>query len=348
MSDSEPSQSEASATDPEGPSPAELPPPRVPNYQVSFLNCADEETANRIAAAVGRIVTSASRIMPLDRLDGFTFAADYNQALLDLDRGFSATQPLTPTSEEFATGAAMAATILKDGALKNRVVMEAWFGHALIGDNQAEALLAAHTIFHELSHVSCYQIFDETLPGIALKPIADPYEGPLLRQTHPCWEEYYASNMSAFLDPSLLDGYRNTLIEGLKRADSQIRAAKEAFWVDRDLETFFQVLSASIGSMVKFAGYLLGHADGIEVSPYDEGGHLAEALSACGTLEDSDLTSAFNDLHQKLRVLYERTGEWASIEEFYALNRSFEEMALHYGVVLSHGPDGGVWLNIYE
>jgi hypothetical protein len=285
--------------------------------------------------------------MPLDRLDGFTFAADYNQALLDLDRGFGATKPLTPTSEEFATGAAMAPTILRDGVLKNRVVMSAWFGRALIGENKEDQLLAIHTIFHELSHVACYQIFDETLPGTALKPISDPYEAPMFQQTHTCWDEYYASYTSAFFDPSLLDGYRDTLIEGMKRADARIREAKDAFWAERDLDAFFEVLLSSIGSMVKFAGYLLGHADGIEASPFDDEGRLAETLSACGTLEDSDLTSAFNDLHQTLRVLYERTGEWASIEEFFALNRSVEEMALHYGVVLSHGPDGGVWLNIY-
>src|SRR5690606_34685868 len=54
---------------------------------VSFIGKFDPEVARRITAALSDLVADAAWTVPLDRLDGFTFADDYPAALASLDRG---------------------------------------------------------------------------------------------------------------------------------------------------------------------------------------------------------------------------------------------------------------------
>ncbi|MDH4993163.1 hypothetical protein QEZ48_20310 [Aquamicrobium lusatiense] len=126
---------------------------RLPDFQITFRDCADQETAERIAPIVNGIVKGMAEFLPLERLDGFTFANDYAAALAELDRGFGATSALTATQEDFGVGVAMSPTIMRNGIIKTRVVMGAWFAHALIGDSDEDRSLAVHTIAHELGHV---------------------------------------------------------------------------------------------------------------------------------------------------------------------------------------------------
>src|ERR1700728_2515316 len=79
-----------------------------------------EEDAKRLGELIWLFVRELSRIIDLEHLDGITVADDYPAALRDLDRGFEATRPLTPTTEN-ATGVAMTPAVLRDGVLKSHI-----------------------------------------------------------------------------------------------------------------------------------------------------------------------------------------------------------------------------------
>jgi len=315
---------------------------RLPDYQITFRDCADQETADRIAPIVNGIVKGMAEYLPLERLDGFTFANDYTAALSELDRGFGATSALAATQEDFGVGVAMSPTIMRDGVIKTRVVMGAWFAHALIGDSEEDRMLAVHTIAHELGHVGCHLIMEEALPGVMLQPIKDGYASILYRHSNACWDEYFASRWSAPLDRTLTDGYRNSVISALKQADERIHAAKSRFWNDGDLEVVVDAVLSSIGNVMKFAGYLFGHADSINVAIYDDDDRLAEVLDELG------LRDWFNAVHEHVRDLFERTGQWEDYSDFFVLNDALVEAASVYKVICRRSVNTPMWVDIFE
>jgi hypothetical protein len=63
--------------------------PHKLDYPVTFRGIVDRETAERIAGHLNHLVYELRSYMALDRLDGFTFAEDYEAALNKLDRGFT-------------------------------------------------------------------------------------------------------------------------------------------------------------------------------------------------------------------------------------------------------------------
>ncbi|WP_336741403.1 hypothetical protein [Aureimonas altamirensis] len=315
---------------------------RLPDFQVTFRDCADQETAERIASIVNGIVNGMAEFLPLERLDGFTFANDYAAALAELDRGFSATSALTATQEDFGVGVAMSPTVMRDGIIKTRIVMGDWFAHALVGDSEEDRTLAVHTIAHELAHVGCHLIMEEALPGVMLQPIADGFASILYRHSNACWDEYFASRWSAPLNRTLTDGYRNSVISALKQTDERIHAAKSRFWNDGDLEVVVDAVLSALGSVMKFAGYLYGHADGINAAIYDDEGRLAEILDELG------LRGWFNDLHERVRGLFEHAGNWEDLSDFFVLNDALVDAASIYKVICQRSIDTPMWVEIFE
>ncbi|SCX31842.1 hypothetical protein [Agrobacterium rosae] len=314
----------------------------LPEYEIIFKDCADQESADRIAPIVSGIVKGMAEFLPLGRLDGFTFANDYAAALAELDRGFGATSALAATQEDFGVGVAMSPTIMRDGVIKTRVVMDAWFAYALLGDSEDDRSVAVHTIAHELGHVGCHLIVEEALPGVMLQPIPDGFASILYRHSSACWDEYFASRWSAPLNRKLTAGYRDTVISALKQADGRIRAAKSRFWHDGDLELVVDAVLSDLGSVMKFAGYLYGHADGINEGVYDDEGQLAE------TLDELGLRDWFDDLHERVSGLFERAGNWEDFSDFFVLNDSLVDAASVYKVVCRRAVDTPMWVDIFE
>ncbi len=79
------------------------------SFQVSCFDFGDQELAGRIAEVLKYIVAGLARVIPLDRLDGITFAADYPAALGSIDRG----RPDIPAPKTFSneTGVGVAMTL---------------------------------------------------------------------------------------------------------------------------------------------------------------------------------------------------------------------------------------------
>jgi hypothetical protein len=117
-------------------------------YVVSFINCADQATAERIAAVVRIIVEAMSHHMPVRRIESITYASDYEKTLADLDRGFQSPMSLAPTSDEDRKGIATAPMVLRAEGIRCCVILQSWLGHALLSvDNDADFCMAVHTLW---------------------------------------------------------------------------------------------------------------------------------------------------------------------------------------------------------
>jgi hypothetical protein len=315
-------------------------PPQPPRYSVHFLGCADEATAERIAATLYTVTESLVQMMPLDRLDGVTFAGDYPAALRDLDRGFSSTvPPLRPTTEEYGVGVAMAPTVMRDGVCKTHIVMRGEFGHSLINEDENVWRPALHALVGQLAHAGCTQILDESLPGVLLKPIGDRYDGFLYKCIHSAWTGYLTARASAAFYPEGGLPQQELLLSVLKRAQSDIPAARLAYRFHGNIDRLLEIVMPRIADILRFSGSVLGHYDGLEKSFFDE-----PALTAM--LEAMGLRDWLILFDSELSGLWDRRGRWSSFNEFLMLNRHVERLFWLYGLFPWKTDDGLIHVTI--
>jgi len=299
-------------------------PPQAPQYSIDFLSCVpDQATADKVAGALYAITGSLIQMMPLDRLDGFTFASDYPTALRNLNRGFSAGAPLQPTTEEYGIGIAMAPAVVRDGVVKTHIVMRGDIAHALISEDETLSRGALHTVVGQLAYAACGQILDEALPGVLLKKIEDHYDAFLYSAIHAAWTGYFSSRASAVFDPEAGLAQQELLVSVLKRGQSDIPAARLAYRFHGDIDALLKIVLPRIADVLRFSGTVLGHYDGLQQSFLDEP-TLAAALDEMNLrdwvlLFDSDLSR-----------LWDRRGKWASLDEFLMLNRHVERLFWQY------------------
>jgi hypothetical protein len=93
------------------------PPPQTAPETIPFSmrGFQDAVHAERFAQLLAILIRGISRYINLERLDGVTVAFDYDEALAELDRGFTPGRPLTRTSDDLILGVAMAPAVLRDG-----------------------------------------------------------------------------------------------------------------------------------------------------------------------------------------------------------------------------------------
>jgi hypothetical protein len=310
-----------------GPAPLESsggPSPPAPQYSIHFLSCVpDQATADKAAAALYAITGSLVQMMPLDRLDGFTFASDYPAALRNLDRGFPAKAPLEPTAEEYGVGISMAPSVVRAGIVKTHIVMRGDIAHALISEDETHVRFALHTVVGQLAYAACSQILDEALPGFLLKKIEDPYDAFLYSAIHGAWTGYFSSRASAAFDPEAGLAQQNLLVSVLKRAQSDIPAARLAYRVHGDIDALLAIVLPRIADVLRFSGMVVGHYDGLQRPFLDE-----PALAAA--LDEMNLRDWLLFFDSDLSRLWNRRGKWASIDEFFLLNRHVERLFWQY------------------
>jgi hypothetical protein len=309
------------------------------SYAIHFLGCADQETAERIAATVDVITRQLVSFMPLDRLDGITFAHDYPAALRELDRGFGSAVSLESTNEDYGVGIAMAPLVKRDGVTKTHIVMRGDLGHCLITENESEVRFALHVLIKQFAHAACMQMLDEALPGVLLNPLPDTYAAFLYPCIANAWESYFTSRASASFRPEADEEYAELLVSIIRRAHEDILAAKARYRLDDNMDRLMSVVCPRISDILRFAANVLGHRDGL-AQPIAREGDLAEAVEKIAladwfTLFDSDLSE-----------LWSHSGTWKSMEEFLYLNRHVERMFWQFRLIPWKMDDGRIWVEV--
>jgi hypothetical protein len=310
------------------------------SFPVNFLDCADQETAQKIAVAVNHIVSAMSQYILLKRLEFITFAQDYISALRGIERGYSVSEPLTPTDADFGIGVAMTPLILCDGVVKACIVLQAWLGHALISEDSDSQSIAIHTLANQLAHVACIEMIDRTLPGILLSPIEDDWDAWLFNQMFKAFTAYYAARISAGFNPKTGSGHRDILMTVMERMQEAIPRERLAYRTHGDLHRFLELAISSIGVMMTYAGTLLGHYDGLSQSIYDDEGDLMQSMEKIGLKAWADV------FRRDLDRLFERRGKWESIQEFLPLNGHIERVLWQFGIFPWRNDQGQVRVEI--
>jgi Protein of unknown function (DUF4238) len=296
--------------------------PQKLNYPVTFQGIADRETAERVAGLLNHLVYELRSYMALDRLDGFTFAEDYEAALDKLDRGFESARPLKPSKPEYGESVAMTPTVRRDGIVKSHVVARLWIGLALISEDENAQRLALHLIVQQLAHVACMQLFDEALPGARL---SDPYDAFLYPYIAEAWSGYIGTRASAVFDPSFGASYRELAMSALSAARRDIPQARLEYRYHDDMDRLLGAVLPRIEAVLQTTAQILGHYDGLSETTYFD-----EPLAK--NFEEAGLGVWIELFQSDLELVWNRRGHWASLDEFLSLNQHVERLLWQFGL----------------
>lgn len=233
----------------EGASP---PPITLPNDVPVILRGFDGE----LGSVLGDLLAEISRYIDLSGLDGLTLAADYHQALLDLDRGYKTDYRLTPTENAYATGIAMTPAVLRGGIVKSHIVLSSVFVELLL---QKDREMALHVITHECAHVQVTAAFDRRFPGVLLRTrLQDWREGIRNQIAMTCWEEYAACRLSAGWGKIQLANYEETFLKCAAEARAVANGYIKTYRLHGDVGRVLEEVCRAYGELFKYAAYWLG------------------------------------------------------------------------------------------
>ena len=327
--------------EPSPPEEFDLPPPTAPtNFTVALQGFSNREDADRFGNTIAMTVQSISCIMNLERLDGITVAFDYDNALIQLDRGFNATIPLTRTNDGRLVGVGMAATVLRGGTVKAHLVLHAPYVMPLEEQGTPAFRQALYLVAHECGHIADLKTRDEAFPGVILQRSYVDFEEQLLAPTaNALWDEYAACRASAPLGRDHTSLYEQGLTAVLPDARNRVNAAIRSYRRHRDISQLLQEAGEPLCQPLRVAAYLVGHLDGLE-DDFDLVPAARDMLAA------SPYLSFVNRLRGIARQMWERRGHWNSLAEFEPLQAICRDLYADGGMLIQKMPDGTTYVKV--
>lgn len=298
------------------------------SLQLIFSGSFEMSIIDKITVIIEDILSEISQLITLDCLEGITFTDDYINALYELDRGYPNTKPLETSSNDIAVGIAMSPLIIRNGLIKTHLILRSNVGYDLLSNDQSVREFAIYIIIRQLMESAYIGLFDSTLPNILLKPIEHEYEGMLYQCIEPALTAYFSCRASAGFgrDDEIKEIYIKLLVLAIERAQRIIPEARLSYRFDKDLDKLLSVTWEFIKQILQFSSQILGHCDGINISPFDKEGIINSAFEKAG------LRLWFNIYQNDLRILWDRRGQWSSIHEFLDLGCHVERIAWQYGI----------------
>jgi hypothetical protein len=306
---------------------AEIALPKSLQVQVTYIGDFDPNLLKEIDYAISCLLGEVAWTVPLDRLDGITFADDYPAALLSLDRGDQRISPPETRQDSVAFGIAQCPIIIRNGVIKSHVVVLGNIGRMLVGDGDTNRRWAASVLADQLAQAGVTQIVDETLPGVLLNLECRDLEGDLHACTYPAWNSYFAARASAGFEAARLAETQGVLLLALRDAFAEVPKARLAYRLHGNLRQLLDIALSKIRFVLEYAANVLGYADGTDREPMEG----AEELRA--ELECRELLAWYYDYGRDLAYLWDRRGEWKSYDEFLALNRHAERLLWPFAIV---------------
>lgn len=310
------------------------------SFDIRCPDWEDQDAVDMIGSHVGEIVTRLAGIWPLQRLDGLTFAFDYEGELESLDTGLPEKPAASQMPIEEGLSVSMAVRVLRDGVLKSRIVMRAPLALALLGEDEDLRPRALHVLIAQLAHVSLMTLIEDHWPGVLLEPFADLRTHQLYARTHQALFSYFVARQSAqFSDPLDLETeLAADFVHALRRHVQVLQEAAMAFEIDGDINRRYQTMLDVAGEILDRLARLLGHRHGL-----DQRG-LSPRSPVTPILEKLELVKWFGLLEADLERLWLHRGNWPSFAAFSDFAAHTERLLWQLGAMSWRISDEEFWI----
>ncbi|EZP65827.1 hypothetical protein [Pseudomonas sp. RIT357] len=319
----------------------EKPKARMPDqFSIQSRGFTDVETATRLGKIVGEVIRAIAHKFDLRGLDGITLAVDYNQALLDLDRGYETNYKLKPTNSH-VIGVAMTPSVLRDGSLKSHIVLNAAHIAPLLDPDDAEGRdHAIHVLAHECGHVQVTNAFDQCFPNVLLRPSYGSIQEQIQWQVIlAVWDEFAVTSISAGIGESQTESYENTFINDLAQADDRSNRLLLNYQEHGSVDRILGEIYGCYGDLLKFAAYHLGNLDGLGVRWQD-------SQKTASILKDHWFLPYFERLNDACIEIAKSYGQWENKDSFTLIADIVDELVERAGLLIEPMDDGRLWVNI--
>jgi hypothetical protein len=314
-----------------GGEPQSLPPL---SYQLTFAGFGDIDITP-ISEKTQRLVTQIRPLFDLERLDGITFAAPFQTALEDLERGFDINTIPEGMPDHIAEGASTA-IVLRDGVAKVRVILNAEYGLSLIGEEQRDAEAALHLLAAGLAQACTLGQIEKELPDFLLTPVMmSDHDGVLHCAVRKAVRAYrYAHDSAGFGADELVEqGFSKYLIATFDNATQTLSKAKEDHAANENFPMLFEAAHGAANNMLISVARLIGHRHGMGQLEFPGAETEVGAVMA-----SRQLTSWVEVFGKDLRRFWQKEA-WTR-SDFYALNIHAERVLWANGIALWREPNG--------
>ncbi|MFY2640388.1 hypothetical protein ACOTDF_02455 [Achromobacter insuavis] len=310
-------------------------------YQITFSGCGDGESIQPISEKVQYLVSTLSALIPLSRLDGITFAADYSAALMELDRGMPGIRPPTTIAPSEGVGIAQAPLVMRDGIVKVRVIAQASVGLDLVSQNDEHITSAAYILAHQLALVALVHYTDSALPGTLLQPVTGALNQLLYGVVSAAPDSYFAGRFSAPYAPDdMTEIYRELVLKAHRRLQEVIPSQRLAYRFHRDMDCLLEAILPLVRSFLNHAATMAGHCAGLEPPLAVAGAEWTRELERGG------LGGWLVTFQDDLEKFADRIGEWQSSDEFYNFTKHAERVLWQFQIIPWEKDNGEVYVTI--
>jgi hypothetical protein len=291
------------------------------------------------------VVRELSQTMPLESLDGITFAIDYLAAIEALDRGDENFVPDLCAPREYGVPVAKCVTVIRDGQRKQHLLFGWPIVEGLLSDNVTDQSASLHTLIVMLAHVA-YDV-SYVQPLAATVP---PFPNDFTRQIYravagaPC--QYYSSRAAAFADPTAGLRYAELFRDCVHTTRRAMNAAHQEYVESGDVTVLLNTGLQHVGNLMEHAAQWCGHQDGLVLHAVDESEvhDTGEALMR-ETLMPSELEAWLSLLHQDMCELYNDASAFTA-ERLFALVRHVERLLWTYQIFPWPTADDGTYVTV--
>jgi Protein of unknown function (DUF4238) len=301
-------------------------------YQISFKDCADQETAESVAEIIKSIVQGFSSVYPIDGLDGFTFAYDLTAALNDVDRGIPNAKPIYPTER----GIGVPLTVVRAGKIKTRAVLRSQVAQSLLSEDQNQKQEAVSAVIYMLAHNTFTFLMAERFPENVLQHLDDAFEGAMFSYTSNVFPTYFSYRISSGgYDYRVFEQEFIDLIRGAKRRAPLLNLEYQKH---RDHNLIFTEVAADVSGILTAGARLLAISTAQEHS-------ASEDLAA--ELEGLDLLEWFELFGSDLQAFFAGIEHWCDFRHAFFVNRHFERLSVQFGVILDKLDGEHLYIHVF-
>jgi len=285
--------------------------------------------------ATHRVVGALRPAFNLDRLDGITFAANYEGAFDELERGFDIKSTPEGTPDHIAQGAATA-IVLRDGVPKIRIILNAQYGLSLVGEEPQDAMAALHLLVAGLIQVDTLDRIEKDAPGFLMESVPmSNHDAVLHCALRKALRAYrYARDSAGFGADELIEQeFSKYLLGTMDHAYAFIERAKADHAATPNFPRLFSEVHLAATDILISVARLIGHRHGMgqfEAPSPD--------TSLGAALRNRQLANWIEVIARDLQRFWQRD-TWTKAD-FYGLNIHLERVLWTSGVVLWPAPNG--------
>ena len=308
-------------------------------YPIRLVGLDSKDEGEKLGYEVAALTNSISQHINLSSLDGITVTKDFMQGMMSLDHGYPVQPNLRP-AKSAREGISLSPIVVREGQIKSHMIFrEADVAGLLTPENAEAHALALQVVAYECAQVAVRNGFHVRFPDVLLRqqlPIIDLMRWTTITNS---WEAFASTSLSVSIGENPTAKHETAFLELLEKcpviSNRLVAEYRQHRNVDAVLRGSFEVW----GTLIKYAGYLLGALDGT-------GKKIEDLPVAAGVLDGHWFRPALDALNETFVSLAKDFGRWESSLAFEPIGDLTQELVASGGLHITRLPDGQAHVHI--